>query len=117
VTIALAAVSLLLGFSTSKEYAELEWPLDILVVVTWLVFAVNFFGTLAKRREKPMYVSLWFYIATVITIAMLYVFNNLELPVSWTKSYSVYAGVQDAMVQWWYGHNAVAFVLTTPILG
>ena len=117
VTIALGGASLLAGMSSSKEYAELEWPIDILVVIMWLVFAVNFFGTLAKRREKPMYVSLWFYIATVITIALLYVFNNLELPVSWTKSYSVYAGVNDANVQWWYGHNAVAFVLTTPILG
>jgi cytochrome c oxidase cbb3-type subunit 1 len=112
-----AAVSLLLGKSTSKEYAELEWPIDIAIAVVWVVYAVNFFGTIARRREKGMYVAIWFWIATVLTIAMLHIFNSLALPVSWMKSYSIYAGVHDANIQWWYGHNAVGFLLTTPILG
>lgn len=112
-----AAITLPLGITSSKEYAELEWPLDVAVVFIWIVFSVNFFATLAKRRERHMYVAIWFYIATIITIAVLYIFNNLAIPVTWTKSYSLYAGVQDALVQWWYGHNAVAFVLTTPFLG
>jgi len=112
-----AAVSLPLGFTTSKEYAELEWPIDLLITGVWVVFAVNFFGTLWRRRERHMYVALWFYIATILTVAVLHIFNSLELPVSAMKSYSVYAGVQDALVQWWYGHNAVAFFLTTPYLG
>ena len=107
----------MLGHTTSKEYAELEWPLDVAVVVMWVTYAINFFGTIARRREKPMYVALWFWMSTVLTIAMLYVFNNLEVPVSFWKSYSIYAGVHDANIQWWYGHNAVGFVLTTPILG
>ena len=112
-----AAVTLLLGFTQGKEYAELEWPIDLMVVVTWVIFAVNFFGTLIRRRERHIYVAIWFYIATIITVAVLYIVNNLSMPVEFMKSYSVYAGVQDALVQWWYGHNAVAFFLTTPFLG
>ncbi len=112
-----AAVTLPLGITQSKEYAELEWPLDILVVLVWVAFAVNFFWTLAIRNEKSLYVSLWFYISTILTIAVLYIVNNLALPVTMTKSYGVFAGAQDALTQWWYGHNAVAFFLTTPILG
>ncbi|NLJ07831.1 MAG: cytochrome-c oxidase, cbb3-type subunit I [Sphingobacteriales bacterium] len=117
IIIVLAAVTLALGYTTTKEYAELEWPIDILIAVVWVVYCINLFGTIAKRRVKHLYVSIWFYIATVITIAMLHIFNSLEIPVSLLKSYSVYAGVQDAIVQWWYGHNAVAFFLTTPFLG
>ncbi|MEN8186382.1 MAG: cytochrome-c oxidase, cbb3-type subunit I [Bacteroidota bacterium] len=112
-----AAITLPLGFNSSKEYAELEWPIDIAVVLIWVVFTINLIGTIIKRRQRHIYVAIWFYIATNVTIAILYIFNNLELPVSAFKSYSVYAGVQDALVQWWYGHNAVAFFLTTPILG
>lgn len=112
-----AAVSLPLGITTSKEYAELEWPIDIAITIIWVVFAINMFGTIMKRREKHMYVAIWFYIATVVTVAMLHIVNSLEVPVTWFKSYSLYAGVQDALVQWWYGHNAVAFFLTTPYLG
>jgi cytochrome c oxidase cbb3-type subunit I/II len=112
-----AAITLPLGITQSKEYAELEWPIDLAVAVVWLVFAVNFFGTLAKRRERHMYVAIWFYIATIVAITILYVLNNLALPVFASKSYSLYAGVQDAFMQWWYGHNAVAFFLTTPFLG
>ena len=112
-----AAISLPLGFTTSKEYAELEWPIDLLITLVWVFFTINLFGTILKRRVKHMYVALWFYIATVITVAVLHVVNSLELPVSAMKSYSIYAGVQDALVQWWYGHNAVAFFLTTPYLG
>lgn len=117
--IVLAAVTLPLGISSSKEYAELQWPIDILVALIWVVFAINVFGTLAIRRQRHIYVAIWFYISTVITIAMLYIVNNLELPIAMTsmKSYSIYSGVKDAMVQWWYGHNAVAFFLTTPVLG
>jgi cbb3-type cytochrome c oxidase subunit I len=111
------AVSLLAGKTTSKEYAELEWPLDIALTVVWVVYAVNFFGTLARRREKQMYVAIWFWIATILTIAMLHIVNSMELPVEAWKSYPLYAGVFDANVQWWYGHNAVGFLLTTPILG
>ena len=112
-----AAVSLPLGITTSKEYAELEWPIDIAITLVWVVFAINFFGTIIKRRERHMYVAIWFYIATVVTIAVLHIVNSLEVPVTFLKSYSMYAGVQDALVQWWYGHNAVAFFLTTPYLG
>ncbi len=112
-----AAITLPLGLTTSKEYAELEWPIDIAIAVVWVAFAVNMFGTIAKRREKHMYVAIWFYISTAITVAVLHIFNSLEMPASLFKSYSVYAGVQDALVQWWYGHNAVAFFLTTPYLG
>ncbi len=115
--IVLAAITLPLGITVSKEYAELEWPIDILITLVWVVFALNLFGTNAKRREKHIYVAIWFYIATVLTVAVLHIFNSLELPVSLFKSYSAYAGVQDALVQWWYGHNAVAFFLTTPFLG
>ncbi len=112
-----AAISLPMGFTTSKEYAELEWPIDILIAVVWIIFGINMFGTIFKRREKHMYVAIWFYIATWVTVTMLHVVNSLEIPVTFMKSYPVYAGVQDALVQWWYGHNAVAFFLTTPYLG
>lgn len=112
-----AVLTLPLGITTSKEYAELEWPIDIAIALIWVVFAVNFFWTLAIRREKHLYVALWFYIATIITVAMLHIVNSLAIPVSLFKSYSVFGGAQDALVQWWYGHNAVAFFLTTPILG
>jgi cytochrome c oxidase cbb3-type subunit I/II len=112
-----AAITLPLGYSQGKEYAELEWPIDIAITLVWVVFAVNFFGTLAKRREKHLYVALWFYIATIITVAVLHIINSIEIPVSFLKSYPIYGGVQDALVQWWYGHNAVAFFLTTPFLG
>lgn len=112
-----AAITLPLGFTSSKEYAELEWPIDILIAVVWVVFGLNMIGTIIKRREKQMYVAIWFYIATFVTVAVLHIVNSLEIPVTLFKSYSVYAGVQDALVQWWYGHNAVAFFLTTPFLG
>lgn len=112
-----AAITLPLGISTSKEYAELEWPIDIAIALIWVVFGINMIMTILKRRERHIYVAIWFYIATFVTVAILHIFNSLELPVSGLKSYSVYAGVQDALVQWWYGHNAVAFFLTTPFLG
>jgi cytochrome c oxidase cbb3-type subunit I/II len=112
-----AAITLPLGLTQGKEYAELIWPIDIAIAVVWVVFAVNFFWTLAKRNEKNLYVALWFYIATIVTIAVLHIVNSLQLPTSFVHSYPIYAGVQDALVQWWYGHNAVAFFLTTPILG
>ena len=112
-----AAITLPLGYTTSKEYAELEWPIDIAIALVWVVFGVNMIGTILKRRERHLYVAIWFYLATFVTVAVLHIFNSLELPVSALKSYSVYAGVQDALVQWWYGHNAVAFFLTTPFLG
>jgi cytochrome c oxidase cbb3-type subunit I/II len=115
--IVLAAVTLVLGFTTGKEYAELEWPIDILITLIWVVFGINMFGTILTRRERHLYVAIWFYIGTWITVAMLHIVNSIELPVSLLKSYSFYAGVQDALVQWWYGHNAVAFFLTTPYLG
>lgn len=99
--IILAAVTLPLGITTGKEYAELERPIDILITVIWVVFAVNFFGTIIRRRERHIYVAIWFYIATILTVAVLHIINSLELPVSMTKSYSIYAGVQDALVQWW----------------
>jgi cytochrome c oxidase cbb3-type subunit I/II len=112
-----AALSLPLGYTSGKEYAELEWPIDISIAVVWVAFAINFFGTLVRRRERHMYVALWFYISTVVVIPILHIFNSLELPVGPMKSYPVYAGVQDAFIQWWYGHNAVGFMLTTPFLG
>ncbi|MFT4522991.1 MAG: cytochrome c oxidase cbb3-type subunit I/II [Bacteroidia bacterium] len=112
-----AAITLPLGFNTSKEYAELEWPIDIAITLIWLVFGTNMIGTIFKRREKHLYVAIWFYLATFLTVALLHVVNSFELPVTLFKSYSWYAGVQDALVQWWYGHNAVAFFLTTPFLG
>jgi cytochrome c oxidase cbb3-type subunit I/II len=115
--IVLAALTLFFGMTTGKEYAELEWPIDILITVIWVVFGINMFGTIIKRRESHIYVAIWFYIATWITVAMLHIVNSIEIPVNFFKSYSWYAGVQDALVQWWYGHNAVAFFLTTPILG
>ena len=112
-------VTFLMGINTSKEYAEHEWPIDIMIAVVWIIFGINMFGTIAKRRVRHLYVAIWFYIATWVGITMLHVFNNLEVPVSFAgwKSYSAYAGVKDALVQWWYGHNAVAFFLTTPVLG
>ncbi|GHN00305.1 bifunctional cbb3-type cytochrome C oxidase subunit I/II [Cytophagales bacterium WSM2-2] len=112
-----AAITLPLGFTTSKEYAELEWPIDIAIALIWVVFGWNMIGTIIKRRERHMYVAIWFYIATFVTVAVLHIVNSFEMPVSLFKSYSWYAGVQDALVQWWYGHNAVAFFLTTPFLG
>ncbi|TAE59529.1 MAG: cytochrome-c oxidase, cbb3-type subunit I [Bacteroidetes bacterium] len=112
-----AAISLPLGYTTSKEYAELEWPIDIAITLIWVVFGANMIGTILKRREKHLYVGIWFYLATLVTVAILHIVNSFELPISFMKSYSWYAGVQDALVQWWYGHNAVAFFLTTPYLG
>lgn len=112
-----AAITLPLGITTSKEYAELEWPIDIAIALVWVAFGINMFGTIIKRREKHMYVAIWFYIATWITVTVLHVVNSIEVPVTFLKSYPIYAGVQDALVQWWYGHNAVAFFLTTPYLG
>lgn len=112
-----AAITLPLGLSTSKEYAELEWPIDIAIALVWVAFGVNLIWTAFKRREPTMYVSIWFYIATFLAVAMLHVINSLSIPVSLFKSYPVFKGVQDALVQWWYGHNAVAFFLTTPFLG
>lgn len=112
-----AAITLPLGFSRGKEYAELIWPINIAVAGIWVVFAVNFFWTLARRNEKSLYVAIWFYIATIVTVAMLYIVNHLSIPTSLLHSYPIFGGVQDALVQWWYGHNAVAFFLTTPILG
>jgi cytochrome c oxidase cbb3-type subunit I/II len=112
-----AVLTLPLGMTTGKEYAELEWPIDIAITLIWVVFGWNMFGTIIKRRERHLYVAIWFYIATFVTVAVLHIVNSIELPVSLFKSYSWYAGVQDALVQWWYGHNAVAFFLTTPYLG
>jgi cytochrome c oxidase cbb3-type subunit I/II len=112
-----AAVTLPLGLTSSKEYAELEWPIDIAIAVVWVAFTVNLMGTIVKRREKHLYVAIWFYIATAVTVALLHIGNSLAVPAGLFKSYSIYAGVQDALVQWWYGHNAVAFFLTTPYLG
>jgi cytochrome c oxidase cbb3-type subunit I/II len=112
-----AAITLLAGYTTGKEYAELEWPIDIAITLIWVVFGINMMGTILKRREQHLYVAIWFYIATWVTVAMLHIVNSFEIPFSLFKSYSWYAGVQDALVQWWYGHNAVAFFLTTPYLG
>jgi cytochrome c oxidase cbb3-type subunit I/II len=112
-----AAITLPLGFTSGKEYAELEWPIDIAIAVVWIIFGINMFGTILKRRERHLYVAIWFFIATWCTITVLHVVNSLAIPVGFLKSYSVFAGVQDALVQWWYGHNAVAFFLTTPYLG
>lgn len=112
-----AVITLPLGYTSTKEYAELEWPIDILIALVWVAYAIVFFGTIAKRRVRHIYVANWFYGSFIITIAVLHIFNNLEVPVSMWKSYSLYAGVQDAMVQWWYGHNAVGFFLTTSFLG
>jgi len=115
--IVLAAITLPLGITTSKEYAELEWPIDLLITVVWVAYAVVFFGTIMKRKVKHIYVANWFFGAFILTVAVLHIVNSLAIPVSATKSYSVYSGVVDAMVQWWYGHNAVGFFLTAGFLG
>ncbi len=115
--ILLAAITLPMGLTTTKEYAELEWPIDILIAVVWVLFGVVFFGTIAKRKIEHIYVANWFFGALIIGVAVLHIFNSLALPVTLTKSYSVYAGAMDAMVQWWYGHNAVGFFLTAGFLG
>ncbi len=112
-----AAITLPLGLTRGKEYAELIWPINIAVALIWVVFGVNFFGTLRRRQEQTLYVAIWFYIATIITVAVLYIVNHLQIPTSWTHAYPIFGGIQDALVQWWYGHNAVAFFLTTPMLG
>ncbi|MDJ0779740.1 MAG: cytochrome-c oxidase, cbb3-type subunit I [Gammaproteobacteria bacterium] len=112
-----AAITLPLGITTSKEYAELEWPIDILITLVWVAYALVFFGTILKRKIPHIYVANWFFGAFIITVAVLHIFNSMALPVSFWKSYSAYAGVQDAMVQWWYGHNAVGFFLTAGFLG
>ena len=117
IIIVAAALTLALGYTTGKEYAELEWPIDIAITLVWVIFGWNMFGTILQRRERHLYVAIWFYIATFVTVAVLHIVNSIEIPVSFMKSYSWYAGVQDALVQWWYGHNAVAFFLTTPYLG
>jgi cytochrome c oxidase cbb3-type subunit 1 len=116
VGIAAAAVTLAMGYTQSLEYAELEWPLDVAIVVLWVMFAVNVFGTILKRREEQMYVSLWFIVATVLAVAVLYLVNNLSIPAGFLKSYHLFAGANSANVEWWYGHNAVGFIFTTPIL-
>ncbi len=115
--ILLAAISLPLGMTSSKEYAELEWPIDVLIAIVWIAYGIVFFGTLAKRRIAHIYVANWFFAAYIITLAVLHIVNSAAVPVTWTKSYPVYAGTVDAMVQWWYGHNAVGFFLTTGFLG
>lgn len=115
--ILVGAVSLALGYTTSKEYAELEWPIDIAITLIWVVFGINMMGTMLKRRERHLYVAIWFFIGTWVAVAMLHIVNSFALPYGWFGSYSAFAGVQDALVQWWYGHNAVAFFLTTPFLG
>ena len=115
--IVLAAISLPLGYTASKEYAELEWPIDVLIAVVWVTYAIVFFGTLMKRKSRHIYVANWFFGGFIITIAFLHIVNSAALPVTLTKSYSAYAGVQDAMIQWWYGHNAVGFFLTAGFLG
>jgi cytochrome c oxidase cbb3-type subunit 1 len=115
--IVLAALTLPLGITQSKEYAELEWPIDILITLVWVVYAVVFFGTIMKRRVSHIYVANWFFGAYILTVAILHIFNSAAVPVTLVKSYSAYAGVQDAMVQWWYGHNAVGFFLTAGFLG
>jgi cytochrome c oxidase cbb3-type subunit I/II len=112
-----AAITFPLGLTQGKEYAELIWPIDIMVTLIWVIFGINMFMTILKRRERHLYVAIWFYIATWVTVAMLHIVNSLAIPTSLTHSYPLYAGVQDALIQWWYGHNAVAFFLTTPYLG
>ena len=115
--ILLAVLTLPLGFTQGKEYAELEWPIDVLITVVWVAYAVVFFGTIGTRKVRHIYVANWFFAAFIIAVALLHIFNSAAIPVSLTKSYSAYAGVQDAMVQWWYGHNAVGFFLTAAFLG
>jgi cytochrome c oxidase cbb3-type subunit 1 len=117
VVILLAAITLPLGITQSKEYAELEWPIDLLIAVVWVAYAIVFLATIGRRRVKHIYVANWFYAAFIITVAVLHIFNNLSIPVSLTKSYPIYSGVIDAMMQWWYGHNAVGFFLTAGFLG
>ncbi|MGD8999490.1 MAG: cytochrome-c oxidase, cbb3-type subunit I, partial [Granulosicoccaceae bacterium] len=117
VVIILAAITLPLGYTSSKEYAELEWPIDLLIAVVWVVYAIVFFGTIVKRKVKHIYVANWFFGGFIVTVAVLHIVNSAALPVGFLKSYSAYAGVQDAMVQWWYGHNAVGFFLTAGFLG
>ncbi|MGD9843395.1 MAG: cbb3-type cytochrome c oxidase subunit I, partial [Steroidobacteraceae bacterium] len=117
VVIVLAAITLPLGITQSKEYAELEWPIDILIAVVWVCYGIVFFGTLVKRKMQHIFVANWFFAAYIITIAVLHIVNNIAIPVSLTKSYIVYSGTVDAMVQWWYGHNAVGFFLTAGFLG
>ncbi len=112
-----AVITLPLGITTSKEYAELEWFMDIAIALVWVIFGLNMLASIFTRREKHIYVAIWFYIATFVTVAVLHIVNSLAIPASFLKSYPVFAGVQDALVQWWYGHNAVAFFLTTPFLG
>ncbi|MBL7713328.1 MAG: cytochrome-c oxidase, cbb3-type subunit I [Chitinophagaceae bacterium] len=112
-----AALTLAMGYTAGKEYAELEWPLDVAITLIWVVFGINMFGTILTRRERHLYVAIWFFIASWVTVALLHIVNSFAIPISFMKSYSWYAGVQDALVQWWYGHNAVAFFLTTPYLG
>jgi len=112
-----AAISLPLGYTTSKEYAELEWPIDILITLVWVAYAIVFFGTVGMRKVKHIYVANWFYGSFILAVAILHLVNSAEVPAGWMKSYSAYAGVQDAMVQWWYGHNAVAFFLTAGFPG
>ncbi|HIO90536.1 MAG TPA: cytochrome C oxidase Cbb3, partial [Campylobacterales bacterium] len=122
--VAAVVVTLLMGITTSKEYAEFEWPIDIAIVVAWVVFGIHLFGMIGIRREKYLYISMWYIIAFYVAVAMLYLFNNMEVPTyyasggigAWWHSVSMYAGTNDAMVQWWYGHNAVAFLFTTPII-
>ncbi|MBC7196904.1 MAG: cbb3-type cytochrome c oxidase subunit I, partial [Deferribacterales bacterium] len=114
--VALAGITLLLGWTQSLEYAEFEWPIDIAIVILWVIFAINVLGTIFKRKEKQMYISLWYIIATIITVAILYIVNNLSIPAGIDKSYHLFAGVNSANVQWWYAHNAVGFLFTTPIL-
>jgi len=115
--ILLAAITLPLGITQSKEYAELEWPIDLLIAVVWVAYAIVFLATIGRRRVKHIYVANWFYAAFILTVAVLHIFNNLSIPVSLTKSYPIYTGVIDAMMQWWYGHNAVGFFLTAGFLG
>jgi cytochrome c oxidase cbb3-type subunit I/II len=117
VVILCAAYTLPMGLTTSSEYAELIWPIDLLITLVWVIFGINMFGTIIKRRENHLYVAIWFYIATWVTVAILHIVRSIELPYSFTGSYPLFSGVQDALVQWWYGHNAVAFFLTTPYLG
>ena len=119
VVIVLAAVTLPLGYTSGKEYAELEWPIDILITLVWVAYAVVFFGTIVQRKTPHIYVANWFFGAFILTVAVLHIVNSAEIPVSLfpMKSYSAYAGVQDAMIQWWYGHNAVGFFLTAGFLG
>ncbi|MGQ3057811.1 MAG: cbb3-type cytochrome c oxidase subunit I, partial [Nevskia sp.] len=115
--IVLAAITLPLGITQSKEYAELEWPIDILIAIVWVAYGVVFFGTIAKRTVSHIYVANWFFGAFIIAVALLHIVNSVAIPISWTKSYSAYSGATDAMVQWWYGHNAVGFFLTAGFLG